>query len=279
MRVFRYILVFLIIATLGVLVFSYFKKNDLPGKDLMRQSLYNEPLQEGIGLSDNSFKIEQDGFTYIITPLYKYEIFGLSVAEYDSENWFDTFHKKDPLNKKDICLIWGQNVKTGAYENVKFQQGEFICFWKAERQDIVFNNNEISNNHLLPATDEIYQEFKKAQVSDQVYIKGYLANYHVIGQETNFFRNTSISRNDTGDGSCEVIYVTDFKILAKGNIGYRLLYNFSFQLLLFLIIVYLINAFLFFSFKPLIEKKEIIKEIDIDPTQKGSFPKTFRDNF
>lgn len=176
MRVFRYVLVFLIIATLGLLVFSYFKKNDLPNKDLIRKSLYNEPFQEQIDLSVKPFEIKKDGFTYTITPLYKYEIFGLSVTEYNSDSWFGIIHKKDPLNKKDFCLIWGQNVKSGAYENIKFWHGEFTCFWKTEKQGVVFSNSEISNNHLLPATDEIYQKFKKAQVGDQVYIKGYLAN-------------------------------------------------------------------------------------------------------
>ena len=36
-----------------------------------------------------------------------------------------------------------------------------------------------------------------------------------------FFRGTSTTRNDTGNGACETIYVTDFELVKKANWALR----------------------------------------------------------
>ena len=49
-------------------------------------------------------------------------------------------------------------------------------------------------------------------MGDQVRITGHLAAYrHQAGQD--FFRGTSTTRQDTGNFSCETIFVTDVSVL------------------------------------------------------------------
>ena len=72
---------------------------------------------------------------------------------------------------------------------------------------------------------EIKNVMMKAEKGDQVYVKGYLAEYSHSNEE--FKRGTSISRDDSGNGACETIYVTSFKILKKANFAWRLVNNFS----------------------------------------------------
>ena len=71
-----------------------------------------------------------------------------------------------------------------------------------------------SNNHLIPANDVIKREIKKIKRGDYVEIKGYLVDINGSNSgDGSFYWNSSKSREDTGDGSCEVIYVTDIEWL------------------------------------------------------------------
>ena len=49
--------------------------------------------------------------SYKISPLYEYEIKGLVVAEYDSDDWLDRTHEKDTGQTKDLCLVVGRNSR------------------------------------------------------------------------------------------------------------------------------------------------------------------------
>ena len=59
----------------------------------------------------------------------------------------------------------------------------------------------------------------KVRPGDQIYFKGYLVNYSQPANQ--FFRGTSTVRDDTGNGACETVFVTDFKILKRANPVWR----------------------------------------------------------
>jgi len=56
-------------------------------------------------------------------------------------------------------------------------------------------------------------------------LKGYLVSYSKKGES--FVRTSSITRDDVEDGACEVIYVTDFKILKKSNTFWQEIFTLS----------------------------------------------------
>jgi len=248
-----------IILLIGVilLLVSYFKKNDLPQREQILSSLYQEPSQIEIGMEP--FQIEKGEFTYQITPKYSYELYGLVVACYDSENWLDVFHKEDPLNTRDICVIWGDNLKTDVYQKMKFKHGEFTCYWEFKQKIdsswySKFNSSQGSNSHFLPKDDEIYKTTKEVAVGDQIYFKGYLVDYSVESSDGGVrTRNTSITRTDVGNGACEVVYVIDFQILKKGNSVYSLINRVSKYSIIVCLILLLILIF-FPSYKKIENK-------------------------
>ncbi|OGZ27719.1 MAG: hypothetical protein A2365_03695 [Candidatus Nealsonbacteria bacterium RIFOXYB1_FULL_40_15] len=222
----RRIFSIILILSVFLFIFSFFKKNDLPDKNEILNEIYIAPIQSETILEP--FCEEKEGYGYDITPRYEYELRGVVVSMYDSENWLDYAHKADPLNTKDLCVLWGDNIKNEVYQQMKFKHGEFTCYpifkngidrnWYQK-----FSWSYGSNNHLLPATDEVYKDIKKTQIGDQIYLKGYLVNYQ-IGAGT---RTTSTIREDTGDRSCEVVYVTEFKVLKEGNALYRRMFTAS----------------------------------------------------
>jgi len=109
-----------------------------------------------------------------------------------------------------------------------------------------FDPSKISNNHILPADDRIAKLVLSAERGDQIWMKGYLVNYTTPCWE-NFWRASSTTRDDTGSHACEVVYVTDFKILRKADQTWRAVYElmkFAMPLCLVLyIIVFSIEAF------------------------------------
>jgi len=208
MKLIKHTISFLILTSLILLIFSYFKKNNLPEKNLIVDSLSQAPSQTSLEPLDKPFKIEKGGNLYTLTPLYKYELYGLSVADYDSENWLDVAHKKDPLNTKDICAIWGDNIAKGIYQNLKFTHGEFTCFANAKDDKTwnLFRSNEISNSHLIPSDERVYKKIKEAQVGDQIYFKGYLVNYEYTDADGNkYSRNSNYLNLTEGNSSPEQV--------------------------------------------------------------------------
>ncbi len=273
MKILKAVVLFLLLASLALFVFTFTKIDDLPAKEDLKDLVYKQPVQEEVDFSIEPFDMEKDKFIYKISPRYHYEISGILVADYVYDNWLDIFRKKDPLYKKDICLIWGYNAESENYAKGSFRYVNGGCIWETE-EDVVFNNNEISMNHLLPSDEKIEELMKQAGPGDQVHIKGYLVNYQVIGLDTNFYVNTSSSRDDN---RFEVIYVTEFNILSEGNLGYKILYRVVRYVFFFFLILYIIIYFISSARKPAIKKKEVVAELDSDPVKQKNFPSVFRD--
>ncbi len=229
MSVLKKIIKILLLISVTLFVYSYFRKDNLPDKEDVLNQLYQDPVQTETDMP--SFIRERGGVVYNITPLYNYELYGLVVSYHHTKNWWDYYHKewKDFINIKDICVLWGDNIKTEVYKQMKFKSGSWTCYNEFKRNTdrevwSKFKNNSGSNNHILSDDETINETIMNAKRGDQIYLKGYLVNYsHGEG----FQRGTSTTRDDTGNGACETIYVTDFQILKKANPLWRSIYFFS----------------------------------------------------
>lgn len=210
-------LAFWISLIITVALFIY--RPGLPDQgEILSEIKANEPLQEEAGIEPLNVAIKE--YTYMLEPRYRYELYGLVVSLYDADNIFDFTHKNDPGNIKDICVVWGDNIKSGAYKKVKFSSGEFTCFWRWEKSfSPPFSARAGSNSHLIPSNEVTAHLIKDVAIGDQVRIQGYLADYSVRAQDGGalYTRNTSVSRDDTGNGACEIVYVTDMNILKRGE--------------------------------------------------------------
>ena len=235
-----------ILLILAIIAFStsFFYIEKLPKKETILDLSLKSPLQTPT--DESKFKIQKEEYTAEIEPLYDYEIWGLVVEDYDSENFFDFMHKNDPFNIKDICVLWGDNVKEELYDNFEFKHGEFTCYFRT--RDMVsykkFNPEQLSNNHLIPASEEIYKAIKSTRIGDQVYLKGKLAKYTISNSERVLSsRGTSVTREDRGNGACETIYVDKYEVVKEGNRAIRDIYEFSFYTIISTIILLLILLF------------------------------------
>ncbi len=214
------------LVSLIIMIISILNKDRLPGKEEILDELYNEPLQTEISMAP--FTVEKRGVAYLIKPLFNYELYGMVVTYHHSYVWWDTEHKDDFINTKDICVIWGDNIASEIYKKMKFSSGSWTCYYDFSSgsscaEAAKFRDTCLSNNHVLLADDRLNRLIMDAERGDQIYIKGYLVSY-TQPKWGDFERRSSTTRKDN---LCEVIYVTDFKILKKANYMWRLLYKVS----------------------------------------------------
>ena len=214
-------------ASLTVLAVTWFTKDHLPAGDSYDLDLLTQPVQRIT--SRPGFSLEADGLTYVVEPKYSYELYGVVVSYNDSDAFGDLWHKRvqDYVNIRDLCVMWGENVKLDMHKRMQFSNGSFTCNWSWSDHQTggEFNNYEVSNNHILVEDLTVKRALMSADVGDHIRMKGSLVHY--INTETSFTRRTSTTRNDTGNGACETVFVDEFEIIKKTNRGTRQLHDAS----------------------------------------------------
>ncbi|MEW5733872.1 MAG: hypothetical protein AB1921_03400 [Thermodesulfobacteriota bacterium] len=208
---------------------SLVMRDRFPGSYSPLPALQRDPVQ--IKTDREPFPVTVNGVTYTITPLYTYELWGMVVSYQTSGSLADIYHWqlwKDFLNVKDLCVLWGPNLRTHVARKIKFFSDTWTCF--CETDDITawnrFDKERFSNNHLLSDNKETSRQVARARRWDQVHFTGFLCSYS-HNENGGFERGTSITRSDTGQGACETVFLTDFEILKRANSGWRSLFTFS----------------------------------------------------
>ncbi len=216
-RVQRLLAIGLLVAVAASL---YFAIRDVPLPATFRirpQVIEGEPRQETTDRAPFTTTIA--GYTYRLTPRATYDITGLVVSQHRGDALFNLYHQADPGNVRDVCVVWGESIANGSYRKVQFWSGEFTCsFAWSTAISPPFRPEHASNNHLLPADAAIARQIGAIEVGDQIRMTGLLVDYTVSkdGREI-FTRPTSLTRGDTGNGACEILYVTGLSVLAPGD--------------------------------------------------------------
>jgi hypothetical protein len=230
-----------VILSLFLLLSSLVYKDRLPDPGLYEINRLTDPIQQSTFRTP--FWIETGGQRYRIKPLHDYILEGVVVSHHNADAFSDIWHHdkwKDFLNVRDLCVIWGDNVGTGVYQNMKFENDSWTCwaYWPDAHTGSQFQMKQLSNNHLLVDDLFIKEALMSAERGDHIRISGQLASYENPGN--GFLRGTSTRRDDTGNGACETIYVEDFKIVAKANTLWRSVYRVSTWILGLSLVLFLI---------------------------------------
>lgn len=213
-----------LLASLALWALSLVFDDRLPPPGDILPQLYREPLQAA-GDLPAPFPVTRKGLGYVVKPLFRYELNGLVVSRHRSDSLLDVSHRRwrDRLNIMDLCVVWGKNIGSGVYRRMKFWNRDFTCMceFPDEATARLFSGSHLSNNHILCADDALSRRILRARPGDQVRFKGYLASYSQPANQ--FQRGSSTVRDDTGDGACETVFVTEFEVLRRANRGWRAL--------------------------------------------------------
>ncbi len=204
----------LVAITVLVLYFGYQQIYLRPSASARGEAIdvTGEPRQNPLPSREKA-RMEFDGKRCIVEKHHRYEIAGevLSIETYRvsfKSEFFDV----------DLGLIWGPRTAE-LKQKYRFEQAARWLIWRtkgpvsdAERRYIT---SHISNNHLIPAEGRrnLLKAIQWPGRGDKVRIVGYLVDIKDLSGRV--IVASSTSRDDTGAGACEVIWVDEIQINGK----------------------------------------------------------------
>jgi hypothetical protein len=142
---------------------------------------------------------------YTITSLARYHIEALVVST--ERYWIDNGADLSPI---DFAVAWGPLSDAAIVDQLSFSQGHRWFWFHGRRgpmplpEEVV--NSHCANMHMIPADGAIEKQLKSVAPSDVVDMSGYLVE--VTGPKK-FKWRSSLSRTDTGNGACELMWVEE----------------------------------------------------------------------
>jgi hypothetical protein len=138
------------------------------------------------------------------------------VAEYEVEGVVKGKKKYSDypaqVSAYDLALAWGDLNKAEIDELISYSQSGRWYYYRYSPNNLVSKDyiaNHSANMHLVYRDQAVLNEIKRIGKNDHVRLEGYLVNVNFKGSPW----RTSLSRADTGNGACEIIYVTKVNII------------------------------------------------------------------
>lgn len=182
-------------------------------QDASEINVNSDPIQ-GSDISKKAIVISGKNYFFTIKPIASYRISGIVKSKKKYSNGWQSL-----LSPIDVALVWGKLAESEMDKFISYHQNNRWYFYKYKEGTPVSKEYIIShssNNHLIPSSNYIKKAFKLIDEGKSIFIEGYLVN--IIGnyKGKNFWWNSSLTRTDSGNGSCELIYVTKINIEGKG---------------------------------------------------------------
>jgi hypothetical protein len=121
------------------------------------------------------------------------------------------------LSPVDLVLTWGRLPEEPYRSRVSYYQLTRYYFWRTGdgSLDLRYIATHSANMHMVPSTANLGRALAHLGRGDQVRVRGLLVD---VSTERGFRWATSLSRDDTGPGACELVWVEE---LQRGNRLYR----------------------------------------------------------
>jgi hypothetical protein len=139
---------------------------------------------------------------YMVTPLANFSLHGKVLSRED----YSWGHVSE-LSPIDLAIGWMEMSDQIIIDRLDISQSSRWYKWKPRsalpipRRSIEQNS---ANMHMIPATDAIHALLDDVVKGQVIKLEGYLVK---VTRDGNWHWNSSLSRDDTGDGACELIYV------------------------------------------------------------------------
>jgi hypothetical protein len=153
------------------------------------------------------------GYRFVITPLAHYVLRGVVVSE---EGYH--FGWNAELSPCDVAVAWGGLAANDAWRKLQWSQGGRWYFWRWHGQrpfPDAFVVGRSSNTHIVPATSALGRAAGSLSPGDIAEMTGELVAIDGRKGRERVWWKSSLSRTDTGDGSCELLYLQRLRVNGK----------------------------------------------------------------
>jgi hypothetical protein len=113
----------------------------------------------------------------------------------------------------DVAVGWNRMSDQAVLDQFDITMGNRFFFYEWEDAPAIPPNEikcSAANNHVIAANDEVRKSIRGLRAGQIVTMDGYLVN--AVGPEGRTW-NSSLTREDTGNGACEIIYVEKMKVV------------------------------------------------------------------
>lgn len=167
--------------------------------------------------NENTIKTDT-GWAYNIEELMDYTVEGEVMGV--------RFYKEDkaPFGLVDAALAWGDILKTEVKENLEVTMEYRYCsyYYTYENSEISFYylKTHMSNNHLIPGSEDIFNKIIRIKKGDYIKISGTLIHIKGEKRENNKIERmewgpSSTTLEDEGDKACEIILVKTLEFVTQ----------------------------------------------------------------
>ena len=140
--------------------------------------------------------------TFTLTPRAKFDLVArvLSTERY-------RFDAGAALVPEDFALGWGRMSDSAVLKSIDIAQSNRFYYWSVRTFPIPRREIEThsANMHLIPADAGVRRQLARVRVGQVVTLDGYLVD---ADRADGFRWRTSLTRDDTGNGACELFYVS-----------------------------------------------------------------------
>ncbi len=110
------------------------------------------------------------------------------------------------LAPEDLALGWGRMSDSAVLAHIQISQSGRFYYWHAARYPIPRREIETSsaNMHMIPADDDVRRQLQQLRPGQRVHLEGFLVD---ASRPDGWRWKTSLTRDDTGAGACELVFV------------------------------------------------------------------------
>jgi hypothetical protein len=155
---------------------------------------------------DTGERLERDGFRL--------------VPRADFSATVRVLHREDyaagPLARlmpTDFAVGWGPMSDSDVLAGIEISQGNRFYYWRTESWPIERRDIEIhsANWHVIPENDSVRAVLTRLRAGSLVELRGRLVD--IEGEEGGM--RTSLTRDDTGAGACEILLATSARVMDR----------------------------------------------------------------
>lgn len=174
-----------------------------------------EPIQINIK-NGETIPVEIKNGKLILTKKAKYDISAVVVSKEKYSKLFGDW--TTGISNYDLALAWGQITLPANSKHISYSQSGRWYYYRYSG-DSAYGGGYISshsaNTHIIHSTSNVLAAIKSLDEGDYVRLKGYLVYVDGSLNGGKIWWHSSLTRKDTGNGSCEVFYVEEVQIGEK----------------------------------------------------------------
>jgi hypothetical protein len=173
--------------------------------DISLLQVTDSPIQTRVtGEAANATVWEENGMTWTMQPRASYRIAARVLGNKPYYDW------QSSVSPRDLALAWGDMSNPSVDEWIYGRQANrwYRYEWDSTPPySSSYIASHTANVHIIPATDNLDKALRQVEKGDLVYLEGYLVDLQVRDGDRVGHVNTSLTRDDTGAGACEILYV------------------------------------------------------------------------